>query len=212
MSAAVRNDSPFVFGNKKLPKTTAVLNICPASLCPSALLGLCQLKDCAVCYARSEEKVWANTCLPSRMKMQEYWDRNTPWTIAEDLLSLNDKKRTKLAALRIGECGDFRHQADLEKAENIAHYLLKNGIETYCYTARRDLDFSDVRDMVVNGSGWMANNRFQVAYKLRKTETGWEAEDKTGAWVPCDSVCPGDCRRCALCREKKGRTIAVMLH
>lgn len=215
MTQSPRNDTPFVFGNKKLPKTTAVLNICPATLCPSALLGLCQLKDCGKsCYAKREEVVWANTCIPSRLSMMEYWDRGTGWSIARDLIHLNATKRTKVTTLRVGECGDFRHQADLEKTEMLAFFLAKEGINVYCYSARSDLDFSICRHLVVNGSGWMAHNQFQVAYSLRRNDdgTGWLAEDKDSNMVTCDAVCPGDCRKCSLCQQKASRTIAVMLH
>ena len=40
----LRNDIPIVLGNKKLPRTTAILNITPASTCVSRVLGLCQLR------------------------------------------------------------------------------------------------------------------------------------------------------------------------
>ena len=209
-----RNDTPFVFGNMKLAKSIAILNICPASMCPSAMLGLCQLKDCAKeCYALREERVWANTCIPSRLSMMEYWDRNTPWTIARDLLQYNETKRTKVTALRVNECGDFRHQGDLEKTEMIATYLVRKGIATYCYTARRDLDFGICRNLVVNGSGWMANNRFQVAYSLEKSEAGgWIAIDKDGNRVACSHACPGKCGPCSLCANSAGNAIAVKFH
>ena len=210
-----RNDVPFVFGNKKLPRTTAVQNVCPAALCPSALLGLCQLKDPASeCYAKREERVWANTCLPSRLHMWEYWDRGTPWSIAHDLVEHNRSKRSKITALRINECGDFRHRADVEKAEMVAYYLSKHGITTYCYTARRDLDFEDCEHLVVNGSGWMCHNRFQVAYAARPAPNGagWEVKDKHNAWIHADNICPGDCRKCSRCLIKTGQTTAVMLH
>ena len=210
----LRNDSPFVFGNLKLPRTTAVLNICPATICPSRMLGLCQLKDCnRTCYALREEKVYPG-CIPSRMKMMEYFDRNTPWTIAEDLLQLNKTKRNKITALRISESGDLRHQADLEKIENLAHYLLKKGIVTYCYTARHTLNFEDVHDLVVNGSGWNADNRFQIAYDLKKNDgaPGWTCNDKHGQPVHVDRLCPGDCRKCDLCQKRGGLTIGVAPH
>jgi hypothetical protein len=209
----LRNDIPIVLGNKKLPKTTAVLNICPASLCPSALLGFCQLKDISSCYARQEERVWANTCIPSRFAMQAYWDRNDAWSIARDLVAYNDTKRTKIKALRVNECGDFRHQGDVDKAEMLAYYLSKSGIIVYCYSARRDLDYSDCEHLVVNGSGWLAHNRFQVAYKLTNPEPGkWLAEDKDGNQVECQYACPGDCRKCSVCLSPRKRTTAVLLH
>lgn len=183
-------------------------------MCPSALLGLCQLKvPSKNCYARREELVWANTCIPSRLAMMEYFDRNTPWTIARDLLQLNETKRKKITALRINECGDYRHQGDLEKTEMIATYLARKGIKTYCYSARRDLDFTICQNLVINGSGWMANNRFQVAYSLEKSEAGgWIAIDKNDKPVACSHVCPGKCGPCTLCSEKAGNTIAVKFH
>lgn len=211
---AARNDSPFVFGNKKLPKTTAVLNITPAALCPSRILGLCQLKNPdKECYALREERVYPG-CIPSRMKMMEYWDRSTPWTIAKDLLALNETKQTKISALRIGECGDFRHQADLEKAETLAHFLDRSGMKTYCYTARRDLCYDDVKTLVVNGSGWMANNMFVTAYSLRKAEPGfgWTAKNGSGNPVECGAVCAGNCRKCQLCQMKLSIAIAAPKH
>ena len=209
----VRNDIPIVLGNKKLPRTTAVLNLCPASLCPSALLGLCQLRDIGQCYARQEERVWAGTCLPSRFAMMGYWDTREAWSIASDILAYNAAKKTKIKALRINECGDFRHFGDVEKAEMLARFLARSGIITYCYTSRRDLDFSDCEHLVVNGSGWMAHNRFQVAYSLTSPEKGkWLAEDKDGNKVECQYVCPGDCRKCSVCLFRRGRTTAVLLH
>lgn len=212
--AQIRNDIPIVLGNKKLPKTTAVLNVCPASLCPSALLGLCQLKDCeTACYAKREERTWANTCIPSRFAMMGYWDTNDAWTIARDILAYNAAKRTKIKALRINECGDFRHFGDVEKAEMLARHLARAGIVVYCYTARRDLDFSDCEHLVVNGSGWMAHNRFQVAYSLTSPAKGrWLAEDKDGNRVECAYACPGDCRKCSVCLVRRGRATAVLLH
>lgn len=194
-----RNDSPFVFGNKKLPKTTAVLNICAAHICPSRLLGLCQLRDPdKECYALAEERRYRNTCLTSRMKMNEYWDRNSAWQIAQDLIALNETKRTKIKTLRINECGDFRHQADVEKAEMIARFLDDKDIRCYCYTARKDLDYSDVELLTVNGSGWMANNMFKILYEEGDFEY--------------DYLCPGDCRVCRRCIMKGGTIIAVKKH
>ena len=211
-----RNDSPFILsGNMKIPPSTAMLNFCPASLCPSALLGLCQLKDPEkTCYGKDEERRYRDTCIPSRMKMMDYLKRSAAWSVANDLISLNETKRKKITALRINEAGDFFSQADLEYAEMVAYYLSKHGITTYCYTARRDLDFEDCEHLVVNGSGWMCHNRFQVAYAARPAPNGagWEVKDKHDAWIHADHICPGDCRKCSRCLVKTGQTTAVMLH
>ena len=86
------------------------------------------------------------------------------------------------------------------------------GIKTYCYTARSDLDFSDCRELTVNGSGWMAHNRFQVAYRLDREDGKPIAIDKNDDPVACSHVCPGKCGPCSLCSEKAGNAIAVKLH
>lgn len=205
----LRNDIPIVLGNMKLPVTTAVLNVSPASLCTSRMLGLCQLRDPdKQCYALSEERRFRNTCIPSRQAMQCYWDSNPAWQIAGDLLGCNQSKRTKITALRINECGDFRHQADLDKAEMVARFLLKSGVATYCYTARRDLDYAQVVALTVNGSGWMAHNQFQVLYPDGKGGH----QDKSGTPVQVDGTCPGSCRKCTRCLVKGRKVIGVKLH
>jgi hypothetical protein len=207
----IRNDVPIVLGNQKLPKTTAILNVCPAGLCPSRLLGLCQLKNPdKACYALREERTWKNTCLPSRFAMMCYWDHNDAWSIARDLIAFNGSKKTKLAALRLNECGDWRHQADVDKAEMLARYLAKADIVTYCYTARSDLDYMECKHLVVNGSGWDAHNRFQAAYDL--DETTMTCTDKKGNQVKLDSLCPGDCRICTKCLHRTGKVVGVKLH
>ena len=205
----LRNDIPIVLGNMKLPTTTAVLNISTALLCTSRMLGLCQLRHPdKECYARNEETRFRGTCIPSRQAMQCYWDSNSAWEIAQDLIGFNEGKKSKITALRINECGDFRHQADLDKAEMLARYLKGRTIATYCYTARSDLDYTSVSALTVNGSGWMAHNQFQVMYADGKG--GYV--DKSGTPVPYDGTCPGSCRKCSRCLTKHGKIVGVKLH
>ena len=215
MQRQPKNDTSYQIGNKKLGSNIAYLNLGPAILCPSHALGLCQLKNPdKECYSLKAERTYGSSvCTKARMAASEYWARNSAWQLAQDLVRLNEARRKKITVLRISESCDFQTQSDVDKAEMLAYYLSEHGIRTYCYTARRDLDYSDCEHLVVNGSGWMAHNRFQVAYKLTNPEPGkWLAEDKDGNQVECQYVCPGDCRKCSVCLSPRKRTTAVRLH
>lgn len=204
-------------GNSKIPASTAILNLAPAELCSSRALGLCQLKNPEKeCYSLRESRTYGcRVCMPNRLSAMEYFSRNSAWQIAQDLIKLNESKRSKITALRISESGDFFTKADVDKCENIASYLAQAGIKTYAYSARADLDFSDCRHLVINASGWglPGMNRFQVAYNLAGSdELGWTCEDKNGATVKLDALCPGDCRICSRCLVQTGKVTGVKIH
>ena len=203
----ILNDVPMTLGNSKLPRSTAVLNITPASLCVSKLLGYCQMKD-GQCYARKFETRFAKNVVPVLLSQMAYWDSHTPDEIALDIAKYNLTKRAKLTALRIGVTGDFRHQADLYKAETLAGRLKSQWVRTYCYTARHDLDYSSAEHLIVNGSGWMAHNQFQIMYPGKNGAV----LNKFGDPVTISYVCPGSCRKCSRCLTKHGKIVGVKLH
>lgn len=209
-------DTGFILGgNHKLPPSTAVLNLSPAELCSSRILGLCQLRNPnKECYSLKESRTYGcRVCLPNRLKAMNYYARLTAFQIADDLIRINAAKRRKITALRISESGDFFTQVDVDKCENIAAYLTDAGINTYAYTARKDLCYDNCQHLVVNGSGWMAHNRFQVAYDLKQSPRGgWTCLDRNEKEVSVDVLCPGDCSVCSLCQERGGKTIGVRLH
>jgi len=215
----LRNDTSYQIGNKKLGDNCAYLNLCPGVMCPSLALNLCQLRDPRkTCYSIKAETTYGSTVCPkARMSSAEYWARNSPWQLAQDLIRLNSTRRkTKITVLRINESGDFFTIVDVEKAEMLAAYLSREGIKTYTYTARSDLQFDFCEHLVVNCSGWSVPglNRFQVAYDLKKNEgtPGWTCKDKHGVDVHVDRLCPGDCRKCDMCQKRGGLTIGVIPH
>ena len=217
MIKQIRNDTGFnLAGNKKLGTDIAVLNLAPSELCSSRVLGTCQLKDPdKECYSLKESRTYGcNTCLPNRFRAMNYFAINTAWQMAQDLININATRRNKIKALRISESGDFFTQADVDKCELLAAFLWDAGIRSYVYTARPDLCFADRGNLVVNGSGWLADNRFQIAYNIVKNENapGWTCKDKHGADVHVDRLCPGDCRKCDMCLTKGGLTIGVLPH
>ena len=185
----------FSFGNSKLPKSTGIFNITPALYCASRKLGLCQLDAPGQCYALKAERMYT-AVLPYRLRQTEYFDSTSAFDFAVDFLAEVSRKREPVTALRFSEAGDFRNQADVDKAEYIARLLAVVDVKCYCYTARSDLDFRDCRTLVVNGSGFMVHNAFVV----------------TADPQPEAVTCPGNCRTCDACATKNGAVTYVNLH
>lgn len=187
----------FTFGNKKLPKTTAIFNMTTAQNCPSDKLGLCKLSK--ECYAKKAEKMYKNV-VPFREKQADFWENCTPQTFVAELLPVV----MKIRFLRISEAGDFRTQADVNKLSEIAEILSCYGVPVYCYTARKDLDFSNVsKFLTVNGSGFMVHNNFMPVSRNAKSSTGL-IEQKYG--------CLADCNICSKCTRRGNKVITVKIH
>jgi len=188
----------FSFGNKKLPKTTAIFNLCPSFCCPSRNLNLCQLTNPQRCYALKAERLHPQV-LGYRKRQFKFWKKCTVdsffWKLAEE------KGTRKIDILRVSEAGDFRDQEDVDKLVSIANKLSYCGVKTYCYTARSDLNFSNRGELVVNGSNFMVDNCFKMG-------TFVKGVDETYAQYKCIM----DCRKCSLCSEKGGKTIYVKMH
>jgi hypothetical protein len=192
------------FGNKKLPRTTAVFSMCAATDCPARRLGFCQAVDGDrnVCYARRTERQWAHV-LKHRRGCARYWRRTRADTFAREFLEIVDRRKTLTTALRLNVAGDFRTQQDVITAHLIACHLSMYGIITYGYTARRDLDFGDSTGrggLILMGSGFKAPGiagEFRFITDLKQRPKGY-------------GLCPGDCRTCTRCL--RGRDTCVMLH
>lgn len=193
-------------GNLKLPKSSLIFNICPASTCPSRALGMCQLDKCGIgsgkCYAMKAEKQY-RLALLHRMEQQEYWDSTNVSDFANAVREKIYSSRTPITALRLNESGDFRHAEDVRRVCSLAAWV--PGLKFYFYTARRDLWEPTLKagrtasNITVNGSGWMAHNNFVVL-------AGSQAQMKV------DYKCPGDCRTCSICQHRGGLTIGIDPH
>ena len=186
----------FSWGNKKLPKTTAIFNITTALGCPAHAKGLCQLASpTKQCYAMVAERMYP-TVLPYRKRQLKFWKGITAQEFVNQLML--EKCRKTLEKVRFNEAGDFRKQEDVVKAEEVATILFeKHNVITYCYTARSDLDFSVRKNLIVNGSNFLVDNKFQVVYKK---------ENLNGL------ICKMDCRVCDMCAQRLNQTIKVMKH
>lgn len=189
----------FSFGNKKLPKSTAIFNLCAASNCPSEKLGLCQLPNAGKCYAKKAERIY-KAVLPYRKRQEIFWQTCSVQDFMKAFSQAVGKKKVK--HLRFGESGDFRTQADVDKAQEIAELLWEHKkVRVYCFTARSDLDFSKCTHLTVNGSGFMVHNSFTV----HPRNTPLDA-------LPGVHVCGGDCKVCSRCAQRQKRKIVTAEH
>jgi len=190
-------------GNTKLPKTTAIFNMSSATDCPSLKKGLCSaiIDGKIVCYALRPEK-FRPTVLPYRKRQEKYWKDITAEKFVEEFITANARKRKPYNAIRFNEAGDFHTQKCITKAEKIATMLKPYRIKCYTYTARKDLSYKKIDNLVVNGSGFMRDN-IKNEFKIVKKD----ASDK-----PADyALCVGDCKICSRCMVK-GMKTAVQKH
>jgi hypothetical protein len=135
-------------------------------------------------------------------------------------------KGLKINALRFNESSDFHSQDCVNKLDYISCGLLDYDVKTYGYSARLDLDFSNV-SFIVRGSGFDCNNGKTVVIdpvdnrSNRFTYQGGETFRLVGkpgsGLLTCNVagddffVCPADCRACSYCQEEQGN-IAFINH
>lgn len=188
-------------GNTKLPVTTAIFNMGTAKECPSKKLGFCQAwkkdgRHC--CYAMKAEKMYPGV-LPYRKDQEKYWKKVSAEKFVSEFLLINAMKAVKYTALRINEAGDFWSQGCVDKLDKIAGMLKQYGIVVYCYTARKDLDFSGVRNIVISGSNFEKDGISNLFKMIRKGEV------KPKGF----GVCVGDCRVCKRCMVRGMKTVIL---
>ena len=196
---------PYItFGNKKLPKTTAIYNIGTWFLCPGRLEGYCELADS--CYAKCRE-VMGNV-IPSRLNNYYYWKCNSAETIAEFIcysIKLEILKGNQVNLLRFNEVGEIEDQEDLVKMIDVSNIVYTlTGVKSYTYTHNRNLNFDIERpNLNICGSGFMVDNQFTVV----KPEDYKEYVDTHNA-IECPQNC-GDCG--SICSKKLGVEIVEVL-
>lgn len=187
-----------VFGNKKVPKTTAIVNTTSWFLCPGRLQGFCELHE--VCYDKCREVM--GSVNRSRLNHDLWWRSNDARTIAM-FISYSIKAQSmrgdeKVNLLRFQEVGDFRNQDDLEKMRDVSDIVYEQtGIKSYTYTHNRSLDFDiDRKYLTICGSGFMVDNQFTVV-KPDNYKRYVEEHD-------CIE-CPQKCKMCnSICSKKLG--------
>ena len=187
------------FGNKKVPKTTAIANTTSWFLCPGRLKGFCELHE--VCYDKCRE-VMGSVC-QSRLNHDLWWRTNDADTIAQFYIYSIKAESLKhpeapINLMRFQEVGDFRNQTDLTKMVDVSNRIYDTlGINSYTYTHNRDLFYSIKRPhLTINGSGFMIDNQFTV---VPPSEYERYVENHN-----CFK-CPQKCEMCnSICSQKLG--------
>lgn len=192
-------------GNLKLPNTTAIFNMGPAKGCPALARGLCRAftpdgRHC--CYAKKAETPRTPGVLPHRIEQMKFWKNVTAEEFAWQFLCINALREVPWTKLRLNESGDFHSQECIDKADKIAMYLARYGVKVYCYTHRSDLNYTQVRHLIISGSNFQKAGIPNVFMMVED-----EKKDKPKGW----SVCPGDCRICDRC-SKRGQKIVIKRH
>ncbi len=189
------------YGNRKLPKTTMIINMGTSADCPSRVLGMCiPVNDGTRCYADKAEALYPAVS-PYRERQREYWRNTTKEVILSDIAKRIKNRRTDTTHLRFNEAGDFWDQEDVDKLSYIAAGLKTMGITTYGYTARHDLEFSK-SNFIFKGSGYRIEGSTGKTIVIGKNDT-----------VPRGFIkCPGNCKRCTLCYQDIQIDIAFKKH
>lgn len=188
------------WGNSKVPYP--VFNMGSATDCPSDAKGLCLVSN--ACYAKKAERIYKQV-LPYRRRQREYWDNCSVIQFVDEFIEARGDKNVDV--LRINEASDFRDQGDLDKLEQIARLLhIGHAVKVYVYTARRDLDFSAIRDLKVVGSSFMLHNMFIASCDAKNNA---ELARKMGLYAV---LCGGDCYKCDLCLTQQGLTVFAQKH
>ena len=199
------HQKPYItFGNKKLPKTTAIYNIGCWFLCPGRLDGFCELST--QCYAKCREVM--GSVIPSRLNNYFFWKCNGPERIAAFIsysIMAEKMKGNQVNLLRFNEVGELEDQEDLVKMVKVSNIVYNNtGIKSYVYTHNRGLNFNiERRNLTICGSGFMVDNCFTVV-KLENYKQ--YVKDHEGI------ECPQNCEYCgSICSKKLGVEIVEVL-
>lgn len=188
---------PFMQGNKKLPKSTYIVNLSSSGLCPGRALGTCN--HCNICYAQKAEKQYKEGTILYRLLQTIRWQDLKAKEIANQLLTVSDNaKINKMQHLRLNESGDAFTQKDIKKMSKIANILAKENIPTYTYTSRYDLNWNKKsKNLIVNGSGFMIDNCFSICKQHNDS---------------MEHKCLGNCDSCDYCKTANNYTIYVEEH
>lgn len=189
------NMQVFSYGNSKLPAETLIINLTSAQNCPSEKLGFCKCVN--VCYAKKCERIYKaylNKNLTLE-KLVKSWSINN-W---KDILKVYIENSPKtIKYIRLNEAGDFPSQEVVNMFNELSKWLYGTfNIKTYCYTAREDLDFSNVC-FAVNAS----NKNIKASRYFLCTDK--QVFDN----LPHNTVkCKGDCKKCRICYDSNYKGI-----
>ena len=203
---ALQNFEPklhIAYGNLKLPKTTAIINLGTWFNCSGRKFGFCDI--CEECYDKAPEVMFKKVT-KSRLEQEVIW-RAVPFyelgkAISEKLLKHNKRSKEKVNLIRWSEVGELRNQRDLIKLIGVTDVIYhRTGIKSYIYTHNNSLAFDTPRDyLTINGSNFMVDNEYKVVKNKEK-------EFKTLSDLSNKRNCICDCTQCSYCSHKNHFTL-----
>jgi len=225
-------------GNNKIAKNTGIFNMNSATDCPNADstednpsdVGVCQV-PWAACYAHKAENIYP-AALPKR-RLQEYlWDAFGPTLWADAFLCVKGRKRSAFEYIRVSEAGDFRHNGDIQKWNEISKIVYPK-LQVYTYSASHKLawdEYATHEQFVVNQSNNLADfgdREFTATYEgpdggmLPITEPSqvpdgsilcpFEAAKTNGIETENRPQC-GECTACIEPVSEQPRDVAIIQH
>lgn len=184
-----------VFGNAKLPETTAIVSCGTWFNCPGRTEGFCSLAT--KCYDKCRE-VMSDKITRFRLEEEIAFRGMNAREIASSIIQQiklhNSKPSTKnIKQIRWNEVGELRNQDDLNKMVEVSNIIFKElNIESYTYTHNKYLDFNIERPhLTINGSDFMIDNEYRVLPKDK-------IKSVTESYFKCDC----DCTKCNMCANK----------
>lgn len=202
---ALTNAKPqfhITYGNAKLPKTTAIINLGTWFNCPGRKEGFCEI--CKECYDKSPEVRFQDR-IQGRFEQEVTFRTMTYKELAKEVIKQitykNKHTRNKINLIRWAEVGELRNQQDLEKiakASTIIYNTIR--IKSYIYTHNQTLNFNIERPyLTINGSGFMVDNEYRVIDKK-----DIEKEFNTLNDISNKRECICECTECNYCSLKQG--------
>lgn len=192
-------------------KTEGIVGIAfgTARDCPSRKMGLCQLPNDKLCYARggelratrrdNENGSHGMDSLYNGLLCSAFWDEfAVNGALRVKFMDYLDSK--DIETLRFNLKSDFRHETDIL----CIYHLAKCGYKLTGYTARDDLSeflepLGDLENCILNGSNRMYTNRFKATTSIRE-------------FVNATYKCRGNCSNCRNCYRLRGEVITVLVH
>lgn len=223
------------FGNNKVAKNTGIFNMNSATDCPNADsdednptdTGVCQV-PWAACYAHKSENIYPDAL--KKRRLQEYlWDNIGASIFAKAFSRVKSRKRSAFDYLRVSESGDFRHNGDIEKWDEIARRL-EGEIRVYTYSASHKLNWENSDHYTVNQSNNLddyGDRQFTATYQ---DSEGNSQPIESPDDVPTDMIlCPfeaakhngvdtnerpkcGECTHCIKPESEQKRDVAIIQH
>lgn len=185
-----------VFGNAKLPETTAIVSCGTWFNCAGRTEGFCPLAD--KCYDKCRE-VMSDKITHFRLEEEIAFRGLTAKEIATEIIEQinvhNAKpkyKNSQIKQIRWNEVGEMRNQEDLEKIVEVSNLVYDAlNVKSYIYTHNKYLNFDIERpNLTINGSNFMVDNEYRVMKES-------EIKNIEETFFKCDC----DCTKCNVCAK-----------